>query len=138
MRYFLLKLCLFFEGTFLHIWVYIIKKEKPCKQSYKVFHLTPSEGIEPPAEEPESSVLSITPRGQYSLFFVTQEKPTNCTRKIFYDLFIIQITCRYFNYESQSLYLTILDYYVYDNGTADKFFPCQHLAFEFTFYKGGF
>lgn len=27
---------------------------------------------------------------------------------------------------------------MYDNGTADKYFPCQHLAFEFTFYKGGF
>lgn len=26
--------------------------------------MAPSEGIEPPAEEPESSVLSITPRGQ--------------------------------------------------------------------------
>ena len=26
-------------------------------------YLAPSEGIEPPAEEPESSVLSITPRG---------------------------------------------------------------------------
>jgi hypothetical protein len=25
--------------------------------------MAPSEGIEPPAEEPESSVLSITPRG---------------------------------------------------------------------------
>ena len=25
--------------------------------------MVPSEGIEPPAEEPESSVLSITPRG---------------------------------------------------------------------------
>ena len=34
--------------------------------------------------------------------------------------------------------MTFLDYHVYDNGTADKFFPCQHLAFEFTFYKGGF
>lgn len=83
-------------------------------------------------------MLFITLRGQYALFFVQQEKTTNCTRKVFYDLLIRQITCRYFKHESQSLYLTILDYYVYDNGTADKFFPCQHLAFEFTFYKGGF
>ena len=33
--------------------------------------MAPSEGIEPPVEEPESSVLSITPRGHilnYELF----------------------------------------------------------------------
>lgn len=27
----------------------------------------PSEGIEPPASEPESEVLSITPRGHYCI-----------------------------------------------------------------------
>ena len=31
--------------------------------SFLKAYLAPSEGIEPPAEEPESSVLSITPRG---------------------------------------------------------------------------
>lgn len=41
-----------------------IQIKKPC-DLYKVqeSYLAPSEGIEPPAEEPESSVLSITPRG---------------------------------------------------------------------------
>ncbi len=34
--------------------------------------ITPSEGIEPPVQEPESYVLSITPRGQK-----TQKKSTH-------------------------------------------------------------
>ena len=69
MLYFFTKLCPFFEVISLHIRKELLIKEKPCNQ-YKVSHLNlaPSEGIEPPAEEPESSVLSITPRGLYELF----------------------------------------------------------------------
>ena len=65
---FFTELCPFFEVISLHIMMLLVIKEKPCNQ-YKVLHLNlaPSEGIEPPAEEPESSVLSITPRGLYEL-----------------------------------------------------------------------
>ena len=65
-----------------NLFTYYYVKKKPCNQ-YKVLHihLAPSEGIEPPAEEPESSVLSITPRG---LYFIKYEQTTNRTDCIFY------------------------------------------------------
>ena len=34
--------------------------------------MAPSEGIEPPVEEPESSVLSITPRGHFIIGKLTR------------------------------------------------------------------
>lgn len=39
--------------------------------------MAPSEGIEPPAEEPESSVLSITPRGLNILLGTTRNDVEN-------------------------------------------------------------
>lgn len=38
----------------------------------RLTYITPSEGIEPPFQEPESYVLSITPRGQviYIIAFI--------------------------------------------------------------------
>ena len=69
--------------------------------------MAPSEGIEPPVEEPESSVLSITPRGHildyelyiHSIHFLLNKGP-----------FLLYKTMGlYFNLENQSLYLTILD-----------------------------
>ena len=41
--------------------------------------MAPSEGIEPPAEEPESSVLSITPRGHFILGKLTRNAFKNRT-----------------------------------------------------------
>lgn len=63
-----------------------------CEKEEK---MTPSEGIEPPASEPESEVLSITPRGHtityVQLFPLYRWSPIFSTSK------------------NQSLYLTITD-----------------------------
>ncbi len=45
--------------------------------------MAPSEGIEPPAEEPESSVLSITPRGHFIIGKLTRNAFENRNRSSF-------------------------------------------------------
>ncbi len=81
--------------------------------------MVPSEGIEPPAEEPESSVLSITPRGQVQKLC----KALNGDKIVVYakinDFSIIQTTAEYFKINFRSLYLTFLDYCVYDKNTVE-------------------
>ena len=69
--------------------------------------MAPSEGIEPPVEEPESSVLSITPRGHilnYELFI----QPIHSSN-VQSDFLIIQNVLPKFQPQNQSLYLTIID-----------------------------
>ncbi len=46
-----------------------IKYRMPILNYSLIKKKTPSEGIEPPASEPESEVLSITPRGQNKYMF---------------------------------------------------------------------
>ena len=45
-----------------------IKFRRPIRDYTLIKKRTPSEGIEPPASEPESEVLSITPRGHINKY----------------------------------------------------------------------